>query len=229
MHKRDRTFKAAVSFLSLPILLGLCAATASAQAAADIGLGFGSHLASASSNGLDNANSPNAYGSCAPNTGDTFCQTLPKLNGLFMRLGGDIMFTDHFGGGFNFDFQPTRSDYGPLQYRQSFMDVNGIYAPINNKRWVPQLIGGIGGARTGFAVSQSSCVGTAVCNSQVLPAGTATHFQVHGGVAVQYFVSEHIFIKPEFDYHYIPNFTDQFGRNSVPGFMITVGYGSSRQ
>ena len=202
---------------------------ANAQSAVDVGLGFGSHLATATGTGIDNGSSPNAFGTCALNSGDTFCQATPKLNGLFMRLGGDIMLKQHFGGGFNFDFQPTRSDYGPLQYRQSFMDVNGIYAPISKKRFEIQVIGGIGAARTGFAVSQSSCVSTAVCTSQVLPAGNTNHFQVHGGLGVEYFASEHIFIKPEFDYHYIPNFTDQFGRNSVPGFMISVGYGSSRQ
>ena len=103
-----------------------CAPFANAQSAVDVGLGFGSHLATATGTGIDNGSSPNAFGTCALNSGDTFCQATPKLNGLFMRLGGDIMFKQHFGGGFNFDFQPTRSDYGPLQYRQSFMDVNGI-------------------------------------------------------------------------------------------------------
>jgi hypothetical protein len=47
---------------------------------------------------------------------------------------------------------------------------------------------------------------------------------VHVGVGVELFVTEHIFLRPEFDYHYIPNFTQQFGSNSVPQAMVWLGY-----
>ena len=134
------------------------------------------------------------------------------------------MFTRHFGGGFQASIQPSQSNYGPLQYRQSFYDVNGIYAPINRKRVVLQLLGGLGGARTAFSFSQSSCVGTAVCSTQSEPVGNANHFAVHAGVGVQIFLTEHIFVRPQFDYHYVHGLTDQFGSNSVPGGSIWVGY-----
>src|SRR5262249_2536714 len=127
-------------------------------------------------------------------------------------------------GGFQANIQPARSDYGPLQYRQAFYDVNAIYAPINQKKFVLQLMGGVGGARTGFSISQSACVGTAVCSTQTQPVGTANHFAVHTGVGVQIFLTEHIFVRPQFDFHYVPGFTDQFGSNAVPGGSIWVGY-----
>ena len=98
-----------------------------------------------------------------------------------------------------------------------------------NCSWLVQILGGIGSARTGFSYTQSSCVGAAVCTTQSQPIGTTNHFAVHGGVALQYFVWNHVFVKPEFDYHYVPNLTNQFGSNSVPGVMISVGYGSSRE
>jgi hypothetical protein len=146
-----------------------------------------------------------------------------------MGIGGDIMFKDHFGAGFQYSFQPTKQDYGPLQYRQSFIDVDGIYAPISKKRWLVQVLGGVGAARTSFSFTQSACVGSAVCTTQSQAVGTANHFAIHGGLALQYFVWNHIFIKPQFDYHYVPNLTNQFGGNSVPGAMISIGYGSARE
>ena len=134
------------------------------------------------------------------------------------------MFSKHFGAGFQANIQPARSNYGPLEFRQTFLDVNGIYAPINRKRAVLQLLGGIGDARTSFAVNQSSCIGTAVCTSQTVPVGNANHFAIHTGVGVQVFVTSHVFVRPQFDHYYVPNFTDQFGSNSVPGASISVGY-----
>src|SRR5579859_2025310 len=108
---------------------------------------------------------------------------LPKYNrslgGFFLGLGGDVMLKKHFGVGAEVNLQPARSDYGPLQYRQTFYDFNGIYAPVNEKRVQLQLQAGIGGASTNFAFSQNSCVGTAVCSNVSQPVGNSTHFQLH--------------------------------------------------
>jgi hypothetical protein len=206
------------------LLFALCIPFAGAQNAVDINVGFGSFHNSASGGGLDGATSLNAFGTCAPGSGDTLCQATGGLGGFFLGLGGDIMFSKRFGAGFQADIQPARSGYGPLQYRQSFLDANGIYAPIDRKRFVLQLIGGIGDARTSFAVNQSSCIGTAVCSSQTVPVGNANHLDIHAGVGAQIYLTSHVFVRPQFDYHYVPNFTDQFGSNSVPGASIWVGY-----
>jgi hypothetical protein len=205
-------------------LFTLCVPLASAQNAFDVNIGFGSLHDSATGGGLDNANSLNAFGTCTPGSGDTFCQATGGLSGFFLGFGGDIMFTKRFGAGFQADIQPARSNYGPLQYRQSFLDVNGIYAPIDRKRFVVQLMGGLGDARTSFSFTQSGCVGTAVCTSQTEPVGAANHLDVHAGVGVQIYLTSHVFVRPQFDYHYVPNLTNQFSSNSVPGGSIWVGY-----
>jgi hypothetical protein len=111
-----------------------------------------------------------------------------------------------------------------LQYRQTFYDVNGIFSPLSQKRVIVQLQGGLGGAKTSFSITQSACAGTAVCTSQSQAVGNSNHFQIHAGLGVQLFVSEHIFIRPQFDLHYVPNFTDQFGTNVVPAAMVWLGY-----
>ena len=134
------------------------------------------------------------------------------------------MLSNHLGAGAQVSFQPNRPDYGPLQYRQTFYDFDGVYSPLNEKKYSVLLEGGIGGARTSFSFNQTSCVGVAVCSFSALPVGNTNHFQIHAGAAVQIYVTEHVFIQPEFDLHYVPNLTDQFGSNVVPAGMVWVGY-----
>jgi Outer membrane protein beta-barrel domain len=200
------------------------ASLASAQTSFDLNVGFGSAWDSANSGGIDNAASINAFGSCTPNSGDVNCESLPSLHGFFLGFGGDLMLFKHFGVGFEANLQPSRETYGPLAARQTFYDVNGIYAPIATKRAALLLEGGIGGARTSFAYTESGCVGTAVCSTTTEPVGSADHFQVHVGVGVQIFLTEHIFLKPEFDFHYVPGLTNQFGSDAVPEGLVWLGY-----
>ncbi len=203
----------------------LCVPFAQAQSAVDFNVGFGTARDSATGFGIDNLNSAtNALGSCTPSSADVNCQATSGLGGFFLGFGGDIMFFHHLGAGAEINVQPAHQNYGPLQSRQTFIDVNGIYAPITNKRATLQLQGGIGSARTSFVLSQTGCVGTAVCTTSASPVGSASHFQVHVGAGVQVAITEHIFVRPQFDLHYVPNLTDQYGRNSVPEFTVWLGY-----
>jgi len=198
---------------------------AHAQAAVDFGVGFGSAWDSSSGQGIEGPLSINAFGSCSPSAPvDQFCEKTPSLNGFFLGFSGDIMFKEKFGAGFEGNFQPSRENYGPLQSRVSFIDVNAIYQPYVSKRATIQLQGGIGDARTSFAFSQSSCVGTVVCTTGTQPVGNATHFQVHVGVGVQIGITDHLFIRPQFDLHYAPSFDNQWGNNAVPEATVWVGY-----
>jgi len=195
-----------------------------AQTSFDVNVGFGSAWDSANGGGIDNATSLNAFGSCTPGSADLNCQSLPKLNGFFLGFGGDLMLYKRFGVGFQASLQPSRETYGPLSSRQTFYDVNGIYAPITSKRASLDLEGGVGGARTSFAITQSGCVGTAVCSTSTEPVGSANHFDIHAGVGVQIFLTDHVFLRPEFDFHYVPGLTNQFGSNAVPEGMLWLGY-----
>jgi hypothetical protein len=211
-------------YLPLLSLLLVCAPFAGAQSSFDLNLGFGSAHNGANGGGIDNANSLNAFGSCAPNTGDPNCEANPSLGGFFLGFGGDVLLKKHYGFGMEASFQPARQDYGPLQYRETFYDFNGEYVPVNEKRVQLKILGGIGGARTSFSFNQNSCVGVAVCTNQTEPVGNANHFQLHVGVGVEIFVTDHIFVRPQFDLHYVPGFTDQFNSTAVPAGMVWVGY-----
>lgn len=201
-----------------------CAQFASAQGAFDAFFGLGTSKVSSNGSGIDNLNSTNAFGACSLTSGDQYCQKTGALSGVFMTFGGDVMFKKHLGFGANVSIQPVKQDYGPMQSRQTFYDFDGIYAPLVQKRVTFRLEGGVGGANTGFSYSQSSCVGTAICSTSAQSIGSASHFQIHAGVGIQFNVTDHVFIRPQFDYHYVPNLTQQFSSNSVPGGTIFVGY-----
>ena len=211
--------KAIWRYLAPISLLALCVPLASAQTAADVGIGFGSYHAKANSGGIDNT----SFSSCTPGSVTT-CDSLPALSGLFMGFTGDVLITKRYGFGGEVSFQPTRTDYGPLKSRQLFFDANAIYVPLSGKRFSFRLEGGPGIARTSFIFPSSQCVGGAVCSNQNIPVGNSSHFQVHAGVGVSIYVTEHVFIRPQFDYHYVPGLNNQFGTNSVPRGTIWVGY-----
>jgi hypothetical protein len=209
----------------LPLLFAI--SFAHAQSAAEVNIGFGTVHDKASASGTDSATGL----TCT--TGST-CSLPPALNGFFLGFGGTIMFTKHLGFGGEVTLQPAKQDYSTvydssgnayaLQSRQLFYDVDAVYAPVNQKKAMVRLAGGIGGASTRFSISSTSCVGTAVCQKQTQAFGNENHFQVHAGVGVQLYLKEHIFIRPQFDLHYVPNLTNQFGSNVVPGFTVWLGY-----
>jgi hypothetical protein len=205
---------------SLPLILLLGAVPLlQAQGPFNVAIGFGSVHDKATGSGID----PNTLLSCSTAT-DSICENTPALGRLFMGLEGDALLTKHVGIGADFSFQPSKGDYGPLQYRQIFYDFNGIYAPISHKKAQLRLEGGIGGTRSGFSYLQSACVGTAVCTTQSESVGTSGHFQVHLGAGVQVYLTKSIFIRPQFDFHQAPGLTNQFGSNHVIGGTVWIGY-----
>ena len=104
------------------------------------------------------------------------------------------------------------------------MTIEDLIRSIQTKRAALNLEGGIGGARSSFSITQTACVGTAVCSSSASAVGVASHFQEHVGVGAQFNLTEHIFVRPQFDLHFVNGFTDQFGRNFVPSATVWVGY-----
>lgn len=211
-------------YLAVLSLLLLYAPLGRAQGIANVSMGFGSIQDSANGLGIANIDSADAFGACVPGPSAPYCDADPELNGTFMGFEGDGMLFHNIGIGGDLMFQPSKPGYGPLQYRELFYDFNGIYAPIKNKRYEVQLLGGIGGARTGFSFNETSCVGVAVCTTEEESVGSESHFQQHAGVGIEIFLTNHIFVRPEFDYHHVDGFTAQFGSDNVLGGMVWIGY-----
>jgi hypothetical protein len=157
------------------------------------------------------------------------CEPGPTIGGVFGVFGADFMWKSHLGFNGEYAFRFAQADYLPaagLKFRPGFYDFNVVYEPIagSDSRIVPVIEGGIGGARIALYQAQTVSV-TGITSTFTYPAGlNANHFQVHGAIGVKLYVKGNIFIKPQFDIHYVTHLTDQFGRNMVPEYTVAVGY-----
>jgi hypothetical protein len=156
--------------------------------------------------------------------GDGTLYKSPSLDGVFMNVGAGFMINQHFGFGGEFAFQPAKSDFAGLNYRPLFYDFNGIVNPApGHKRVRPEIQGGIGGVNMRFYYPQSSCNVFAGCYSNNTYLQSSNHFQVHGGAGLALFVTDHVYVEPKVDIHYVHNFF-QFGTNWVPQYGVNIGY-----
>jgi len=207
---------------------------ASAQSAFDLNMGFGFVHDSANSGQVDQ----NLY-PCVTTptyTPVTPCVSTPALSGFMLGFGGDLMLWKKFGIGGEVALQPGKQTYVNLngsaasqglnalsiQSRMTLFDFNGIFEPVNTKKVALKLEGGIGAANLKFyeAGSSSSVLGSQNVSQYIQ---SANHLNVHGGVGVQIYVTDHVFIRPQFDIHYVPNLT-QFGSKVVLTGMVWLGY-----
>jgi hypothetical protein len=152
------------------------------------------------------------------------CEPGGTMGGVFGVFGADFLITPHLGVNGEYAFRFAQASYlplGGLNVRPGFYDFNAVYQPTSgDKRVVPVIEGGIGGAKLSFYFTQQS--GSLFTQSEYFT--SSSHFQVHGAIGVKLYVKSDIFIKPQFDVHYVPNLTDQYGRNVVPEVTISIGY-----
>jgi hypothetical protein len=180
------------------------------------------------------------------------CAKTGSLSGFMMGFGANLMLWKHFGVGIEATLQPGKPIYASIpsdvnnttsrnyttlypagtvvqapytfQSRTTFYDVNGIYQPVNTKRATLQLIGGIGAANTKMYENQTTSgglVGSSGNSSQY--AGSSNHLNLHAGAGVQIYLTDHMYIRPQFDVHYVPNLA-QFGTKIVTQGMVWIGY-----
>ena len=155
------------------------------------------------------------------------CETGGTIGGLFGVGGVDVRFKRHLGinveYAFHFKLSPFLAD-DSLNMRPAFYDVNVMWMRVAGHRIAPVLEGGAGGARLGLQFTSATPL-TGITSTSSFPAGsTPNHAQLHFGAGLKFYVKGNVFIKPQFDLHYVFNFTDQFGRNLVPQYTGAVGY-----
>ena len=209
---------------TVPLLCALIlvsAASAHAQrVSAYFGLGSAKDRAGTTSNGAN---------TCP--TGQLFdgliCEPGPTIGGLFGTFGVDVRFKRHLGINAEYAFHFKEVPFLPLDslnMRPAFYDVNVMWMRVAGKRIAPLLEGGAGGARLGLRSTSTTPI-TGITNLSSFPAGSRpNHAQLHFGAGLKFYVKGNIFVKPQFDLHYVFNFTDQFGRNLVPQYSGSVGY-----
>jgi hypothetical protein len=47
---------------------------------------------------------------------------------------------------------------------------------------------------------------------------------VHGGFGVKLYVTSNVFLKPQFDAHWVHNLHQDYGRDIMPRYMMSIGY-----
>jgi hypothetical protein len=239
-------------YLPLLVLLLASIQLAGAQSLIDINMGFGAAQDKATGNGVEGdysgANYANFGAACVPGlASDPTCAMTRALGGggspigaFFMGFGANLMLWEHFGVGMEYTVEPGKGTYALIpgetslgtvlqspytfQTRMSFYDFNGIYQPVKTRKADLQLIGGFGGASVKSYTNQagsSSLLGSSSSTSQLY--GSSNHLNLHAGVAVQIYVDDHFYIRPQFDIHYVPNLA-QFGSKIVTQEMVWVGY-----
>ena len=219
---------------------------AGAQSLIDVNMGFGAGEVGKTNTGIEGdysgVNSNNFEGPCTPSSADPTCASPQALKNFMFGIGANLMLWEHFGVGMDASFS-GKTTYAAIpienpsviggiqtlgqagyafQSRVTFYDFDGIYQPVKSSRASLQLIGGVGGANIKFYTNQSSggVLGGSSYSSYLQ---SANHLNVHAGVGVQIYLTDHLFIRPQFDMHYVPNL-EQYGSNIVKQEMVWVGY-----
>ncbi|MGH9581919.1 MAG: hypothetical protein ACRD4O_03155 [Bryobacteraceae bacterium] len=196
----------------IPLLIGLsfAASVAYAQSNLDVFFGVGTARDSSSNTLVTN-----------PITG-VGTYTTPALGGTFGKAGADILLSHGFGVGGEADFRFGQAGYAGLNYHPIFYDFNGIWAPSFG-RIQPEFEAGLGGANLKFYYPASYCDQYAGCSSANQYLESSNHFQVHLSAGVRFYVTPHIFLRPQADIHWVHNFF-QFGSNWAPEYSVAAGW-----
>ena len=191
-----------------------CVTGISHAQSANVYFGVGSAMDSSSNQQID------TFGTGTP-------YTTPDLSGVFMDLGASVLLTKTLGVGADVSWRATHAPYAGLQLVPIFYDFDGIYAPFSGKRFDTELHGGLGGMSLRYSLNQQQCDAFAGCSNYSQSIESSNHFQLHFGAAVRYYVTDHVFVRPSIDGHYVANLF-QFGSNIVPEFSLGIGYSFSR-
>ena len=146
------------------------------------------------------------------------------IGGPFGHFGMDVFLTKRVGVGFDASWRASQGTYTGIGFRPTFYSVDAILQParLTTKRVSTEFRAGIGGAVLTFSPDdQQNCVNGPACQN-------SHHLQLHLGVAPRLYVTDHLFVRPAFDVHYVNGFTE-FGSNWVTEYSIGIGYGLGRQ
>ena len=149
--------------------------------------------------------------------------TTPKMGGLTSDIGGLFMFSKHVGASADLSWRDTSAAYAGLNYRPFFYNFDAVYEPIKTKRFVPELRAGLGGVNLSYSYNSTYCDQFAGCSNSTQPVESSHHFQVDMQAAARIYMTNHIFLRPAVEAHYVNNFF-QFGSNWVPSASVGIGY-----
>jgi len=148
--------------------------------------------------------------------------TCPEKGGLYVNVGGDVIFHRRVGFGFDADWRASRGDYGGLgiPYKPILFDFNGVFQPKLSKKVGADLMGGIGWQSTRYygLVNTFSCFQLGQCYQ------SSNHFLFDLGAGLRYYVWGHVFVRPEVRYYKIFNNAADFTSGNIFRAGASIGY-----
>jgi hypothetical protein len=195
-------------FATVFAILVVVPSLSSAQQA-DAIIGFGSTMATGSSN------------TTACTTTFTTSCVGPEKGGLYTTISGDIIFKKRVGFNFEANWRTKQGLDGAGQfYRPILFDFNGVYQPRITKKVGADLMAGIGWQSTRFYGFQP----TASCELFNACYTSNNHFLVHVGGGIRYYFFGNAFIRPEVHIYHIMNNSDVFTNSNVVRAGASIGY-----
>ncbi len=155
--------------------------------------------------------------------GDGTLHKTPTLSGPFGQIGMNVYFGRQWGFGAEISRRLVQGDYAGVDYSPSFSSFDFVYRPARatTRRFEPEFRVGLGAARLHYSPDdQGSC-------AQVPGCPVSTHFQVRFAVAERVYISNHLFLRPALDLHYVNGFSE-FRSDWAPEFSLGVGYALGR-
>jgi len=148
----------------------------------------------------------------------------PHLDGPFADFGVNVFLNKQFGVGWQAAWRWVSGDYADMKYDTTFQTFDGIFQPsiLRTKRVSPEIRAGLGFNKVHFQFDdQQSC-------DQVSGCPNSHFFQGHVAGAARIYLSEHIFVRPAVDVHYVPQF-HLFGSSWAPRYSVSFGYTFGRE
>ena len=156
--------------------------------------------------------------------GDKTLHATRGLGGVFTDFGVNFFFNKQVGVGWTAAWRWSSGDYAGLQYHSTFHTFDGIFQParIRTKHFAPELRAGIGLTSVHFDFDdQQAC--------DQVPGCPSSHFFVaHLAGAARLYFTDHVFVRPAVDVHYVNNFFP-FGSNWVPRYSVSLGYSFGKE
>lgn len=189
----------------LGVLFSLIYIPAQAQQA-DVGIGFGTLVAPSASSVSDSSHSPESI-----------------RGGLYPSVRADIFMKKHFGFNGEVAWRARQNLYttsfAAVPFRPILYDFNALLGSRFSKEFGADAMAGIGGEDLRFYTPYYNGNCAFSCTNYV----SSTHFLVHGGADVRFYVHGNFFIRPEAHFYYIRN-NNEFSSNRVTRFTISLGY-----
>lgn len=141
---------------------------------------------------------------------------IPRLGGGLFPSAGVSLYLGPVGIGAEGAFRAAKSstDLRPVYY-----DVNLLLDPIHISRsLIPEFMFGLGAQSIHDYRDLASCTGLSNCTSYA-----SSHLAAHVGVGLKFFLTEHIFLRPEAHFYFIRH-NQALQANNSERFGVSLGY-----